>query len=80
MGIISLILGLLLKFWNGMKPPVIVTESEKVGQLQQALDTEEKTNAVTQEAIAARVDVKPLSASELQQPEHSKANDPNFRD
>lgn len=72
------LLALALKFWNGMKPPVIVTESEKAGQLQQALDTETKENVVIKEAVDARNDVVVLSNGELQQ--HTPVNDPDFRD
>lgn len=78
MAILTLILNLILKFWNGMKPPAIVTESEKAGQLQQALETEQQTNVKLVEGAKDRVDYKPLTADELRQ--HTPENDPNFRD
>lgn len=80
LGFISFIVGLALKFWNGMKPPIIVAESEKAGSLQQALDTEVKTNEQIEQIAEVRNNVVPLTADQLREPEHSKANDPDFRD
>lgn len=78
--IITFIVGLALKLWNGLKPPAIVLESEKAGKLEQALDTEIKSNEAIKDAVNARNDVKPLTPSELQSPEHAKGTDPDFRD
>ena len=54
----------ILKIWNGMKPPVIVTESEKAGAATQALQDVEQHDAQVEKAATAVDNVSKSTATD----------------
>jgi hypothetical protein len=79
LSILSLIFNFGLKFFQNQKPPVEVTEAEKVGAAQQGLSDVEASNAKTQTAAAAAN----TAASSVDTPtglSKYESSDPNNRD
>lgn len=75
LGILSALAGILLKIWNGLRPPVIVAESEKAGGLQQVVVDQQKELDNDKKAAdaVARVDAADRTPNGVRDAE---ANDP----